>query len=66
MLKEGLLELRFNDNPVVSDVEKALMGGDFIEGTLRIIVLSKNKLKMGNTVLRRRKENMGTGYTKSS
>ncbi len=54
MPKDVILELRFNDNPVVSDAEKALVGGGFIEETLRIRVLSNNKIKMSNTVLRRR------------
>ena len=55
MRDNGVIELRFNKNPVLSDIEKALMSGGLIEGTLEIQVLSKNKLKMGNTVLKRMK-----------
>ncbi len=53
MRDDGVIELRFNKNPVLSDIEKALMSGGLIEGTLEIQVLSKNKLKMGDTVLKR-------------
>jgi len=53
MLDDGVIELRFNKNSVLSDIEKALMSGGLIEGTLEIQVLSKNKLKMGDTVLKR-------------
>ena len=52
-LDDGVIELRFNKNPVLSDIEKALMSGGLVEGTLEIQVLSKNKLKMGDTVLKR-------------
>ena len=41
--------------PVVDDVVKALMAGGFIEGIQEIQVLSKDKLKWGDTVLKRRK-----------
>jgi len=53
MLNDGVIEIRCNNNPVLSDIEKALQGGSYIEGTLKIKVLSKNKLKLGNTVLKR-------------
>ena len=53
MRDDGVIELRFNKNPVLSDIEKALMSGGLIEGTLEIQALSKNKLKMGDTVLKR-------------
>jgi hypothetical protein len=55
MRNDGVIELNFNNNPEVSDIEKALMAGGFIEGTLEIQVLNKNKLKVGDTVLRRMK-----------
>ena len=55
MRKDGVIELNCNNNPVVDDVIKALMAGGFIEGTLEIQVLSKNKLKLDETVLKRKK-----------
>ena len=55
MRNDGVIELNFNNNPVVSDIEKALMAGGFIEGTLEVQVLNKNKLKLDDTVLRRMK-----------
>ncbi|WP_274289412.1 hypothetical protein [Prevotella corporis] len=53
MRNDGVIEIRCNNNPVLSDIEKALQGGSYIEGTLKIKVLGKNKLKLGNTVLKR-------------
>jgi len=44
-----------NNNPDVSDIIKALSGGGYIEGTLNMEILGKNKLKLGNTVLKRKK-----------
>ena len=55
MRKDGVIELNCNNNPVVDDTIKALMAGGFIEGTLEIQVLSKNKLKLNDTVLKRKK-----------
>ena len=55
MRNDGVIEVNFNNNPVVSDYYKALMSGGYIEGTLEIQVLSKNRLKMGDTVLKRMK-----------
>jgi hypothetical protein len=55
MRDDGVIELRFNKNPALSVIEKALAAGGLIEGTLEIQVLSKNKLKMGDTVLKRMK-----------
>ena len=55
ILDDGEIELTFNNNPVLDDVDKALMGGSLIEGTLRVKIRSKNKLKIGDTVLKRRK-----------
>ena len=43
------------NNSQIGDIEKALQGGSYIEGTLKIKVLGKNKLKLGNTVLKRKK-----------
>ena len=54
MLNTGEIEIRCNNKPVVSDVQKALMSGGFIEDTLTVKVLSKNKLKLGDTILRRK------------
>ena len=56
MLDDDMIELRFNDNPELNDIERALIGGGFIEGTLEVKVLSKNKLQLGNTVLKRKKQ----------
>lgn len=55
IISDGVIEIRCNNNPPVSDIVKALQGGSYIEGTLKIKVLSKNKLKLGNTVLKRKK-----------
>lgn len=54
MLNTGEIEIKCNNNPVVSDIEKALMSGGFIEDTLTVKVLSKNKLKLGDTILKRK------------
>ena len=53
MRKDGVIALNCNNNPVVSDIEKALMAGGFIDGIQEIRVLSKDKLKWGDTVLKR-------------
>lgn len=55
MLNDGVIEIRCNNNPVLSDIEKALQGGSYIEGIVKIKVLSKNKLKLDHTVLKRKK-----------
>lgn len=55
MLNDGVIEIRCNNNPALSDIEKALQGGGYVEGAIQIKVLSKNKLKFGNTVLKRKK-----------
>ena len=53
MRKDGVIELNCNNNPVVDDVVKALMAGGFIEGIQEVQVLGKNKLKWGDTILKR-------------
>ena len=55
MINEEIIEMKCNNNPVLSNLEKALQGGSYIEGSLKIKVLSKNKLKLGNTILKRKK-----------
>lgn len=55
MINEEVIEMKCNNNPVLSNLEKALQGGSYIEGSLKIKVLSKNKLKLGNTILKRKK-----------
>lgn len=55
ILNGDLIKIKCNNNPVLSDIEKALQGGSYIEGNLEIKVLSKNKLKFGNTILKRKK-----------
>lgn len=55
-VKNGnLIAIQCNRNPVQSDIEKALQGGSFIEGNLEIKILSKNKLKLDNIILKRKK-----------
>jgi hypothetical protein len=51
---ENLIEIKCNENPVLSNLEKALFGGSYIEGKLEIKILSKNKLQLGNTILKRK------------
>jgi hypothetical protein len=55
MLNSNIIEIKCNRNPVLSDIEKALQGGSYIEENLEIKILSKNKLKLGNTILKRKK-----------
>ena len=55
MRNDGVIEINFNNNPVVSDFHKALMAGGYIEGILEIQVLSNNRLKLDDTVLKRMK-----------
>ena len=51
----SMYEKDIEQQKVLSDIEKASQGGSYIEGTLKIKVLGKNKLKLGNTVLKRKK-----------
>ena len=53
MLNSNTIEIKCNRNPVLNDIEKALQGGSYIEENLEIKILSKNKLKLGNTILKR-------------
>lgn len=56
MLSDSIIEISCNKNPILSDIEIALQSGNYIEETIRIKILSKNKLKMyDNTILRRKK-----------
>ena len=55
VLDDGEIELTFYDNRVLTDVERTLMVNSLNKGTLGVKVLSKNKLKIGDTVLKRRK-----------
>ena len=48
------IEILCNRNPQTDDVTRALQGGGYIEGNLRVIVLNRNKLKIGNTILKRK------------
>ena len=50
-----LIEIKCNRNPILSDIEKALISGGFIEGNLELKVLNKNKLMLDNIVLKRKK-----------
>ena len=51
MRNDGVIEISLNS--VVDDFEKLLMGGGIIEGTFEIQVLSENRLRLGDTVLKR-------------
>ena len=53
MRNDGVVDLNCNKNPVLDDIQIAFMAGGLIEGTLEIRVLSKDKLKWGDTVLKR-------------
>jgi hypothetical protein len=55
VINDNLIEIKCNRNPVLSDIEKALQGGSFIEGNIEVRVLNKNKLKLDNVVLKRNK-----------
>lgn len=54
VLSSGEIEIKCNNNPVESGVVKALKSGCCIEETFQIKVLSKNKLKLGNSILKRK------------
>lgn len=49
-----MINITCNNNPILSDVESALQGGGYIKDSLQIKVLSKNKLKIGNAILKRK------------
>lgn len=55
MRRDGVIELNCNNNPVLDEIQIAFMAGGFIEGIHEIRVLSKDKLKWGDTVLKRMK-----------
>ena len=54
MLNKVEIEIKCNNNPVERDILNALMSGGYIEDTLTVKVLSKNKLKLGDTILKRK------------
>jgi hypothetical protein len=51
----GKIEIICNRNPVLSGIEKLLLGGGLIEGNIEIAILNKNKLKFGDVTLKRAK-----------
>lgn len=55
MLNDGTIEMRCDYNPAKNDVVKALQGGSYLEGTFKIRILSNNRLKLGDTILKRKK-----------
>ncbi|SKC59536.1 hypothetical protein SAMN06298215_1851 [Bacteroidales bacterium WCE2008] len=55
MLNDGIIEIRCDYNPAKNDVVKALQGGSYLEGTFKIRILSNNRLKLGDTILKRKK-----------
>ena len=52
-IRNGVIEIKCNRNPILSDIEKSLIGGCCIEGTLKIEIWSKNTLKWNKTILKR-------------
>ena len=55
VINEKLIEIKCNRNPVLSDMQKGLIAGGYIEENLEVKVLNKNKLKVNNAVLKRKK-----------
>ena len=55
IIRGDLIEIECNKNPVLSDIEKTLQGGSFIDGNIEVKVLDKNKLKLNNIILKRKK-----------
>lgn len=55
MLNDGIIEIRCNYNPAKNDIVKALQGGSYLEGTFKIRILSNNRLKLGDIILKRKK-----------
>lgn len=55
VLDNNFIEIKCNNNPEVDEVIKALMAGGYIEGIRMVKILNKNKLKLGTTVLKRKK-----------
>lgn len=55
MLNDGIIEIRCNYNPAKNDIVKALQGGSYLEGTFKIRIISNNRLKLGDTILKRKK-----------
>ncbi len=54
IINGNLIEIKCNSNLALSDMEKALQGGSFIEGNIEVEILNKNKLKLDNVVLKRK------------
>ena len=54
ILNNRMIYITCNNNSILSDVENALQGGGYIKDSLQIKVLSKNKLKIGNVILKRK------------
>ena len=50
-----VINITCNNNPILSDIEKALQCGDYIDDSLQIKILNKDKLKTGNVILKRKK-----------
>lgn len=55
LLNDDVIEIKCNNNPIQSDIEKALQGGCYIDGTLQIKILNINKLKLKDVILKRKK-----------
>lgn len=53
-LHNNLITIKCNRNPESDDITKALQGGGFIEGNLELKVLSNKKLKLDDTILKRK------------
>ena len=50
-----MINITCNNNPIQSEIEKALQGGSIIEDSIQIKILTKDKLRIGNVILRRKR-----------
>lgn len=49
-----VINITCSNNPILSDIEKALQCGDYIEDSLQIKILDKDKLRIGSVILKRK------------
>ncbi|MDD3036928.1 hypothetical protein [Bacteroides sp.] len=54
IINDNVIEIKCNNNPALSNIEKALIGGIYIEENIKVIILNKNKLKLDKSVLKRK------------
>ena len=55
MVNEKLVKINCNRNPELDGIAKSLIGGNAIEGKLEVKIINKNKLKLDDVVLKRKK-----------